>query len=399
MWLTGFDAPCLHTMYIDKPMRGHSLMQAIARVNRVFGNKPGGLIVDYLGLGEPLKKALAEYTELTGEDEEDTAAQQEKAVKVFFEKLDACRGLMHGFTYDDWTTGTPQDRLSLLADAADFLFGFDEEKQQRFVARVYELGQAYALASPHDSVVELRLELAFFQALRAAWVKDTTVPRPGQKQTTADRQLAVRQLVSRSILSGGVIDLFQAAGLEKPNIALLSDEFLEDLKNLPRRNLALELLKRLLNEEIALKGEKNVVKARTFAEMLAEAVKQYTNQAIQMAELIEELVRLAKEMRDERNKGDKLGLTEDEEAFYDALANNESAVEVMGDEKLAFIARELLSTVRQNATIDWQVRESVRANLRRLVKRTLRKYGYPPDLEEAAVRFVIEQAEVICRDV
>jgi len=399
MWLTGFDAPCLHTMYVDKPMHGHNLMQAIARVNRVFGNKPGGLIVDYLGLGEPLKKALAEYTAVTGEDEEDTAAQQEKAVKAFFEKLDACRGLMHGFTYDDWTTGTPQDRLSLLADAADFLFGFDEEKQKRFAARVYELGQAYALASPHESVVELRLELAFFQALRAAWVKETTVAKPGHKQSAADRELAVRQLVSKSILPGGVVDLFQAAGLGKPNIALLSDEFLEDLKNLPRRNLALELLKRLLNEEIALKGQKNVVKARTFAEMLEEAVKRYTNQAIEMAELVDELVRLAREMRDQRNKGDKLGLTEDEGAFYDALANNHSAVEVMGDEKLAFIARELLATVRQNATIDWHVRESVRANLRRLVKRILRRYGYPPDLEEAAVRFVIEQAEVICAEV
>ena len=399
MWLTGFDAPCLHTMYLDKPMHGHSLMQAIARVNRVFGNKPGGLIVDYLGLGESLKKALAEYTAVTGEDEEDTAAQQEKAVKAFFEKLDACRGLMHGFTYEDWTTGTPQDRLSLLADAADFLFGFDEEKQKRFTARVYELGQAYALASPHESVVELRLELAFFQALRAAWVKETTVAKPGQKQSAQDRELAVRQLVSKSILPGGVVDLFQAAGLEKPNIALLSDEFLEDLKNLPRRNLALELLKRLLNEEIALKGQKNVVKARTFAEMLEEAVKRYTNQAIEMAELIEELVRLAREMREQSNKGEKLGLSEDEEAFYDALANNGSAVEVMGDAQLAFIAKELLTTVRQNATIDWHVRESVRANLRRLVKRILRKYGYPPDLEEAAVRFVIEQAEVICREV
>ncbi len=399
MWLTGFDAPCMHTMYLDKPMHGHNLMQAIARVNRVFGRKPGGLIVDYLGLGEPLKKALAEYTAVTGEDEQDTVAQQEKAVKAFFEKLDACRGLMHGFGYDDWITGTPQDRLELLADAADFLFGFDEDKQKRFAARVYELGQAYALAVPAESVVELKLELAFFQALRAAWVKETTVAKPGQKQSASDRELAVRQLVSRSILPGGVVDLFQAAGLEKPNIALLSDEFLEDLKNLPRRNLALELLKRLLSEEIALKGQKNVVKARTFAEMLEEAVKRYTNQAIEMAELIDELVRLAREMRDQRNKGDKLGLTEDEEAFYDALANNDSAVEAMGDEKLAFIARELLSTVRQNATIDWHVRESVRANLRRLVKRILRKYGYPPDLEEAAVRFVIEQAEVICREV
>jgi len=399
MWLTGFDAPCMHTMYVDKPMHGHNLMQAIARVNRVFKDKPGGLIVDYLGLGEPLKKVLAEYTAVTGEDEEDTAAQQEKAVKAFFEKLDACRGLMHGFSYDDWLTGTPQDRLELLADAADFLFGFVEEKQKRFAARVYELGQAYALAVPDETVVDLKLELAFFQALRAAWVKNETVAKPGQKQAAADRELAVRHLVSKSILPGGVVDLFRAAGLEKPNIALLSDEFLEDLKSLPRRNLALELLKRLLNEEIALKGQKNVVKARTFAEMLEEAVKRYTNQAIEMAELIDELVRLALEMRDQRNRGATLGLTEDEEAFYDALANNDSAVQIMGDEKLAFIARELLSTVRQNATIDWHVRESVRANLRRLVKRILRKYGYPPDLEDAAVRFVIEQAEVICREI
>lgn len=398
MWLTGFDAPCLHTMYVDKPMHGHSLMQAIARVNRVFGNKPGGLVVDYLGLGEPLKRALAEYARESGNDEEDAAKTKEKAISAFFEKLDACRGLMHGFTYEDWMTGTPQDRLELLAGGVDLVLGFDEERQRRFAARVYELGQAYALSVPEERVLEHKLEVAFFQAVRAAYHKEVNVPKPGQKKAGTDRELAVRQLVSRAILPGGVVDLFQAAGLEKPNIALLSDEFLEDLKNLPRKNLALELLKRLLNEEIALKAEKNVVKARTFAEMLEEAVKRYTNQAIEMAQLIEEMVKMAKEFRDQRNQGAKLGLNDDEEAFYDALAVNNSAVEVMGDEKLALIARELLSTVRQNASIDWHVRESVRANLRRLIKRILRKYGYPPDLENAAVQFVIQQAEVICRD-
>ncbi|MBN8689965.1 MAG: type I restriction endonuclease subunit R [Armatimonadetes bacterium] len=399
MWLTGFDAPCMHTMYLDKPMKGHNLMQAIARVNRVFQNKPGGLIVDYLGLGEPLKKALAEYAQASGGDKEDAAQTQAKAIKAFFEKLDTCRGLLHGFTYDDWMTGTPQDRLELLADAVDLVLGFDDEKQKRFSARVYELGQAYALSVPDEKVMEHKLEVAFFQSIRAAYQKEINVPKPGQARTNADRELAVKQLVSKAILPGGVVDLFQAAGIEKPNIALLSDEFLNDLKNLPRKNLALELLKRLLNEEIALKSEKNVVKARTFAEMLEEAVKRYTNQAIEMAQLIEELVQMAKDFRDQRNQGSRLGLNEDEESFYDALATNNNAVEVMGDQKLALIARELLSTVRQNATIDWHVRDSVRANLRRLIKRILRKYGYPPDFENAAVQFVIEQAEVICKGI
>lgn len=396
MWLTGFDAPCMHTMYVDKPMRGHNLMQAIARVNRVFNNKPGGLIVDYLGLGEPLKRALAEYARAGGDAQDDVAQAQAKAIKAFFEKLDSCRGLLHGFTYADWMTGTPQDRLELLADGVDLVLGFDEEKQKRFSERVNQLGQAYALSVPDERVMDHKLEVAFFQSIRAAYQKEINVPKPGQRRTDAERELAVKQLVSKAILPGGVIDLFRAAGLEKPNIALLSDEFLNDLKNLPRRNLALELLKRLLNEEIALKSEKNVVKARTFAEMLEEAVKRYTNQAIEMAQLIEELVQMAKEFRDQRNQGQKLGLNEDEEAFYDALATNNNAVEVMGDEKLALIARELLSTVRQNATIDWHVRESVRANLRRLIKRVLRKHGYPPVLENAAVQFVIEQAEVLC---
>ena len=399
MWLTGFDAPCMHTMYIDKPMRGHNLMQAIARVNRVFGAKPGGLVVDYLGLGEPLKRALAEYAQVSGKSGEDAAAQQEKAIRIFFEKLDTCRGLLHGFTYDDWMTGTPQDRLDILGGAVDLVLGFDKDKQDRFAARVIELGQAYALSVPDEGVLNHTLEVAFFQAVRTAFYKETAVPKPDQARPQQDRELAVRQLVSKSILPGGVVDLFQAAGLEKPNIALLSDEFLEDLKSLPRKNLALELLKRLLNEEIALKAEKNVVKAKSFAEMLEEAVKRYTNQAIEMAQLIEELVQMAKDFRDQRAQGGKLGLDENEEAFYDALVTNNSAVEVMGDEKLALIARELLSVVRNNVTIDWHVRESVRANLRRLIKRILRKYGYPPDLENAAVQFVIEQAEVICREV
>lgn len=291
-----------------------------------------------------------------------------------------------------------KDRLDILGGAVDLVLGFDEDKQKRLSARVNELGQAYALSVPDEKVLEHNLEVAFFQAVRIAFQKEITVPKPDQVKPKKDQELAVRQLVSKSILPGGVVDLFQAAGLEKPNIALLSDEFLNDLKNLPRKNLALELLKRLLNEEIDLKAQKNVVKARSFAEMLEDAVRRYTNQAIEMAQLIEELVQMAKEFRDERNQGSNLGLNEDEEAFYDALSMNNNAVEVMGDQQLALIARELLSVVRTNATLDWHVRGSVRANLRRLIKRILRKYGYPPNFEEAAVQFVIEQAEVICRD-
>ena len=292
-------------------------------------------------------------------------------------------------------TGTPQDRLEILADAVDLVLGFDDEKQAHFTARVQELGQVYALSVADEKVLDHMLEVAFFQSVRAAFQKEINVPKPGQVRPQQKREFAVRQLVSKSILPGGVVDLFRAAGLEKPNIALLSDEFLNDLKNLPRKNVALELLKRILNEEIALKGEKNVVKARTFAGMLEEAVKRYTNHAIEMAQLIEELVQMAREFRDQRNQGASLGLSAEEEAFYDALSTNNNAVEVMGDEKLAVIARELLSTVRNNATLDWHVRESVRANLRRLIKRILRRYGDPPNL----VRFVIEQAEVICKDI
>jgi type I restriction enzyme R subunit len=398
MWLTGFDAPCMTTMYLDKPMYGHNLMQAIARVNRVFKEKQGGLVVDYLGLGEPLKEALAEYTQITGDEKEKAAEQIEKAVRAFFEQLDVCRGVMHGFDYSDWREGTPQDRLEVLADGLNFALGFDTDKQQRLDKNVANLSAAFALCVPNERVMEHRIELAFFQALKAALAKEKAVPKPNTKPKQ-DYDLAVRQLVTRSILPGGVVDLFAAAGLEKPNIALLSNEFLEDLKHMPRRNLALELLKRILDEEIRLKSERNVVKGRTFAEMLEEAVRRYTSNSIEMAQLVDELVEMAKELRDERNKGAALGMTADEEAFYDALSTNNSAIEIMGDEQLRFIARELLTVVRNNVTIDWQVRESVRANLRRLVKRVLRRHGYPPDMEERAVSYVIEQAEVICRDV
>jgi len=399
MWLTGFDAPCMHTMYIDKPMHGHNLMQAIARVNRVFGPKPGGLVVDYLGLGESLKKALAEYTAVTGKDEEDTAANQKKAVDIFMGKLYTCRGMMQGVSYVDWASSTPQDRLDILGDAAEFLFSQDDDTQRDFARTVYELSQAYALAVPDEKVLQHEFELSFFQAVRAVYIKETTIAKPGQKNAAFERELAVRQLVSRSILPGGVVDLFQAAGLEKPNIALISDEFLGELKNQPRRNLALELLKRLLLEEIQRQSEKNVAKSQKFGERLEDAIKKYTNQAITMTQMIDMLVAMAKDARDDKGKGDRLGLSEEETAFYDALITSKSAVEIMGDEKLAFIARELLKTVRQSATIDWHVRESAKANMRRLVKRLLRRYGYPPELEEAAVKSVIEQAETTCRDV
>ena len=387
MWLTGFDAPSLHTMYVDKPMRGHGLMQAIARVNRVFGDKPGGLVVDYLGLAQELKQAVATYTDSGGTGR--AALDQEEAVAVMLEKHEVCCALFHGFDWSKWTTGNAQERLGLLPAAQEHVLG-QQDGKERCLAAVRELSQAFALAVPHPETTRIRNDVGFFQAVRAALSKSASEAR-----TDEDLDLAVRQIISRAVASEGVMDIFAAAGLDKPDISVLSDEFLAEVQGMPHRNLAVELLQKLLRGEVSARRRKNVVQARSFAEMLEQTLRRYQNRAIEAAQVIEELIALAKDMREANARGERLGLSEDELAFYDALETNDSAVQVLGDETLRDIARELVDTVRNNVTIDWTVRENVRANLRRLVKRVLRKHGYPPDKQEKATVTVLEQAEVL----
>ena len=388
MWLTGFDAPSLHTMYVDKPMRGHGLMQAIARVNRVFKDKPGGLVVDYLGLAQDLKKALATYTESGGHGE--TALDQEQAVAVMQEKHEVCRGLFHGFDWLPWTTGTAPERLGLLPAAQEHILA-QEDGKERCLNAVRELSQAFALAVPHEETTRIRDDVGFFQAVRAALSKRAA----GEARPEEELDFAVRQIISQAVASEGVMDIFAAAGLDKPDISVLSEEFLAEVRGMPHRNLAVELLEKLLKGEVSTRRRKNVVQARSFAEMLEKTLRRYQNRAIEAAQVIEELIKLARDMREANARGERLGLSEEELAFYDALETNDSAVQVLGDETLRDIARELVETVRKNVTIDWTLRENVRAQLRVLVRRILRKHGYPPDKQEKATLTVLEQAEVL----
>jgi type I restriction enzyme R subunit len=391
MWLTGFDAPSLHTMYVDKPMRGHGLMQAIARVNRVFRNKPGGLVVDYLGLADELKQALATYTEAGGTGK--TALDQAEAVALMLEKYEICRNMFHGFDWSRWTTGKPQDRLALLPAAQEHILAQDDGKA-RLLQAVSELSKAFALAVPHTEALRIRDDVGFFQAVRAVLAKNVS----GERKTDEELELAIRQIISKAVVSDAVVDIFAAAGLKKPDISILSDEFLAEVRGMPHRNLAVELLQKLLKGEIKARSRRNVVQARSFAEMLEQALRKYQNRAIETAKIIEELIQLAKDMRKAGQRGEDLGLSDDEVAFYDALETNDSAVKVLGDETLKTIARELVATVKKNVTIDWTVRENVRAQLRVYVKRILRKYGYPPDKQEKATQTVLEQAEVLSED-
>ena len=387
MWLTGFDAPSLHTMYVDKPMRGHGLMQAIARVNRVFKDKPGGLVVDYLGLAPELKSALAAYTESGGTGE--TAVDKEEAVALMQEKYEVCCGILHGFDWSSWTAG-PAARMELLAAAQEHVLA-QENGKERFVAVVRELGQAFALAVPHEATTAIRDDVAFFQTVRSALSKRSA----GEVRAEDELDHAVRQIISRAVAPEGVIDIFEAAGLDRPDISILSEEFLAEVRGMPHRNLAVELLQKLLKGEVSARRRKNVVQARSFAELLEQSLRRYENRSIEAAQVIEELIELARDMREASARGEQLGLTEDELAFYDALETNDSAVQVLGDQTLRAIARELVETVRRNVTIDWTLRENVRANLRRHVRRILRKHGYPPDKQKQAVDTVLEQAELL----
>lgn len=395
MWLTGFDNPCLHTMYVDKPMREHGLMQAIARVNRVFKDKPGGLVVDYLGLADQLRQALLSYSE---GDRREAGIPQEEAVYALQTRYEILTAMLHGFDRSRYFTGTPEQRLATIPAAREHILalreGTPDENRKRFVQQVAALSKAFALAVPDARALAIRDEVGFFQTVRAAFVK--TVSEDGR--SAEDLDSAIRQLVSRAVAPAGVVDIFAAAGLDRPDISILSDEFLEEVRHLPYRNVALELLQKLLNDELKSRARRNVVESRSFADMLQRAIVSYQNRTIEAAQVIAELIDLAKRMREAQQRGEHLGMSDEEVAFYDAVAANESAVEVLGDATLRQMARELVELVRKNATIDWTLKEQARARLRTLVKRLLRQHGYPPDHQEQATQTVIEQAELFSRD-
>ena len=405
MWLTGFDAPCMNTMYIDKPMRGHGLMQAIARVNRVFHDKPGGLIVDYIGIAHNLKKALGDYT---ASDQEKTGIDEAEAIAALLERYEIVSGIFHGFDYKPGILGAPAERLTCLAGAIDWVLKWSEveagkaqspedkkKAHRRYLDLILELTRAYALASASDEAREIRDEIGFFQAVRAAIAKSTATGKLSQ----ADKTLAVQQLIDRAVASAEIVDILKVAGIDSPDISILSEEFLLEIQGLEKKNLALEALKKLLAGEITSRMRTNVVESRAFSRRLEEAVARYHAGALSAVEMINELIALAKDMKAAQRRGEDQGLSPEELAFYDALAENESAVEAMGSEQLRLIAHELLEQLRKNVTVDWRHRESARARMRVLVKRILKRFGYPPDLADDAVQTVLAQAEVLLREV
>jgi type I restriction enzyme R subunit len=394
MWLTGFDAPCVHTLYVDKPMKGHNLMQAIARVNRVFKDKQGGLVVDYIGIGNELKAAMKEYTNAAGRGRPTVDAAE--AFSVLMEKLDVLRAMLHGFDYSGFLTGGHKT----LASAANHVLGLktgpagagSRDGKKRFADIALAMSKAFTLCCTLDEAKAVREEVAFMQGVKVILTKKDI---SAQKKTDEQRELAIRQIINSAVVSDSVVDIFDAVGLDKPNIGLLSDEFLAQVKNLPEKNLAVELLERLLEGEIKSRFASNVVQDKKFSELLANVIKRYQNRSIETAQVMEELVEMAKKFREAANRGEMLGLTEDEIKFYDALVANESAVRELTDETLKKIAHELTENLRQNLAVDWSERESVRAKLRLMVKRILRKYKYPPDLQDAAVELVLQQVQAL----
>ena len=401
MWLTGFDAPCMHTMYVDKPMQGHGLMQAIARVNRVFRDKPAGLIVDYIGIAQSLKSALQQYSK---NDQENTGIDEAQAVAVMMEKYEVVRDMYHGFDYASAMNGTPQERLAMMAGAIEWILDLQQKRaaqektkegkknaHRRYQDAVLAVSKAFALTSASDEAREIREEVGFFQAIRAALVKSST----GSGIAQQERDLAIQQIVSRAVVSTEIVDILAAAGINSPDISILSDDFLAEVQQMERKNLALEALRKLINDGIRSRSKANVVQTKAFSERLEDAVARYHANAITTAEVLQELIELAKDIRAARLRGEEAGLSDEEIAFYDALAENENAVQMMGDEKLKLIAHEVLTSLRENVSVDWAHRDSARARMRVLVKRILRKYGYPPDLQDAAVQTVLQQAEAL----
>ncbi|MEQ8189332.1 MAG: type I restriction endonuclease subunit R [Candidatus Eremiobacterota bacterium] len=392
MWLTGFDVPCLHTMYIDKPMRGHGLMQAIARVNRVFKDKPGGLIVDYIGIAESLKYALIDYTQSGGKGK--TTINQEEAVEVMMEKYEIVCQLFYGFKYKQIFTAAPMEKLGIITKAVTHILELPDGKE-RFIKYVTDLSRAFALSTPNKKAIEIRDEVGFFQAVKKRIEKIT---QTREALTDEDLDSAIRQIISKAIVTDKVVDIFSAVGLKKPDISILSDEFLAEVNGMEHKNLAFETLKRLLNDEIKSISKRNLVIGNSFAEMLENTIQRYKNKTIETARIIEEMIDLAKGIRESKDRGEKLNLTEDELAFYDALEVNDSAVKILGYDTLKTIARELVKTVRNNLSIDWTLKESVQSKMKVAIKRLLRKHGYPPDKREKATETVLEQARLLCKD-
>ncbi len=401
MWLTGFDAPSLHTMYVDKPMRGHGLMQAIARVNRVFRDKPAGLVVDYIGIAQNLKSALGQYSR---DDRRHAGIDEAEAVAVLREKYEIVRAMFHGFDFRNGLVGSPQERLAALAGAIEWVLGMQQRESareptedgkgrahRRFNDAVLVLSKAFALAAASDEARDIRDEVGFFQTVRAALAKSA----PGAGKSSAERDLAVQQIVSRAVVSTEIVDILEAAGVDTPDISILSDEFLAEIQEMEKKNLALEALRKLINGELRSRSRVNVVETRAFSRRLEEAIARYHSNALTRAEILQELIGLARDIREAHRRGEDEGLSLEEIAFYDALAQNESAVEVMGNDHLRVIAQELLNGLKNTASVDWQHRAPARARMRVLVKRILRKHGYPPDLQDGAVQTVLQQAEAL----
>ena len=392
MWLTGFDAQSLHTLYIDKPMKGHNLMQAIARVNRVYKDKPGGLIVDYLGIASDLKKALSFYSDAGGKG--DPTILQEQAVELMLEKLEVVSQLFHGFAYEDYFSADTAQKLSLILSAEDHILGLEDGKK-RFINEVTALSKAFAIAIPHEQAMDVKEEVAFFQAVKARLVKfDST----GLGRSDEEIETTIRQVIDQALVSEQVIDVFDAAGIKKPDISILSEEFLLELKGMEHKNIALEVLKKLLNDELKSRSRKNLVKSKSLMEMLENAIKKYHNKVLTAAEVMDELIKLSKEIISMDDEASELDLTEFEYAFYTAVADNKSAKELMQHDKLRELAVVLTERVKQNASIDWTIKESVRAKLKVIIKRTLRQYGYPPDMQKLATETVLKQAELIANE-
>ena len=393
MWLTGFDVPCLHTMYMDKPMEGHNLMQAIARVNRVYKDKTGGLIVDYLGIASDLKKALSFYAESYPQGT-DPVETQEKAVGIMLEKLEVVSQMFHGFAYEEYFEADTARKLALILAAEDFILSL-EDGRRRYINEVTALSQAFSIANPHEQALDARDEIAFFQAVKARLVKFVS---SGPGRTNEELETTIRQVIDEALVSDQVIDIFDAAGLKKPDISILSDEFLLEIRNMKYKNIALEVLRKLLNDEIKARAKTNMVGSRTLMEMLEQALQRYHNKAITSVEVIEELIKLSKEIKKMDQQADDMGLTTYEYAFYTAVADNDSARDLMQKDKLRELAVVLTDRVKQNTTIDWTIKESVRAKLKVIVKRTLRQYGYPPDMQKLATETVLKQAELIAAE-
>ena len=393
MWLTGFDAPSMHTLYIDKPMKGHNLMQAIARVNRVYKDKPGGLVVDYLGIASDLKKALSFYSASGGKG--DPAIAQEKAVQLMLERLEVVSQMFHGFAYEDFFEADTREKLSLILSAEEHILGLENGKK-RFLDEVAVLSQAFAIAIPHEQAMDVKEEISFFQAIKSRLAKfDGT----GSGQTDEDIDTAIKQVVDQALVSEQVIDIFDAAGIKKPDISILSEDFLLEVKNMEHKNVALEVMKKLLNDEIKTRTKKNLIQSKTLMEMLESSIKKYHSKVLTAAEVIDELIKIGKEIRDMDKEPKEMGLSDYEYAFYTAIANNDSAKELMEKDKLRELAVELFKKVRANASIDWTIKESVKSKLKVIVKRTLRKFGYPPDMQKLATETILKQAELIAAEI